>query len=82
MMVMTRPTLNTPAEKRWGYRFGERGVVPISDAAAMLGKSERTVERRIEQGFLRRGYAKPGVPQSGIVICRRSLEDYLSSLEC
>ena len=81
-MVMTKQPLQTPAEKRWGYRFGERGVVPIAEAASLLGKSERTVERRIEQGYLRRGYAKPGVPQSGIVVCRRSLDDYLASLEC
>lgn len=79
-MVMTT-RLPSPAEKRWGYPFGEKGLVPIADAAELLGVSERTVERRIEEGYLRRGYAKPGVPQSGTVICRRSLMDYLASCE-
>ena len=74
-------TAKSPAEKRWGYPFGERGILPIGEAAKLLGMSERTVERRIAEGYLRRGYAKPGVPQSGSVICRRSLMDYLASLE-
>lgn len=78
---MATKTTPSPAEKRWGYPFGERGVLPIAEAAALLGRSERTVERRVEQGYLRRGYAKPGIPQSGIVICRRSLNEYLASCE-
>lgn len=80
-MIRTTTTTRTPAEKRWGYTFGERGVCPIDDAAKLLGCSRRTVERRVQEGYLRKGYAKPGAITSGVVICRRSIEDYLRSLE-
>jgi len=70
-----------PAARRWGYEFGERGVVSLAKAAERCDCSERTIERRCEAGLLRKGYRKPGVPCSGTVICKRSLDEYLGSLE-
>jgi hypothetical protein len=71
----------SPADLRWGYRFGVEGVVPIKEAARLMACSTRTVERRVQAGLLRRGYRMPGVPTSGAVICRRSLNDHLSQME-
>lgn len=70
-------TAETDSDRSWGYRFGCDGIVSLADAAVMLaGVSTRTVERRIVDGLLR-----PGKLGGRLVICRRSLNEYISTLE-
>ncbi len=69
--------LVTPADRRFGYRFGCEGVLTISQVIdALGGVSRATVYRRIDEGLLRKGKDKRRA-----VICRRSLREYLSGLE-
>jgi hypothetical protein len=65
------------ADKKWGYRFGVDGIVNPKDAAELLGKcSVETVERRIRDGDIR-----SGKDHGRLVICKRSLTDYIAGLE-
>jgi hypothetical protein len=67
----------TDADKKWGYRFGVDGIVNTADAAILLGKrSVETVERRIAEGCFR-----SGKDHGRLVICKRSLLDYIAGLE-
>lgn len=71
------PVTLTDADRKCGYRFGVDGLVTIADAAKMLGNcSERTVERRLADGLFRCG--REG---GRCVICKRSLTDYIATLE-
>jgi hypothetical protein len=55
------------ADKKWGYRFGVDGIVKCS---------VETVERRIRDGDIR-----SGKDHGRLVICKRSLTDYIAGLE-
>jgi hypothetical protein len=73
---------HSPAEKRWGYAFGIDGVVSSSAAREMLGGvCLRTLKEYAADNLIRIGYRKPGVPSSGITVCRRSLMAYIASCE-
>ncbi|MEQ8852866.1 helix-turn-helix domain-containing protein [Gimesia sp.] len=80
---MTTAT-ESPADKKYGYTFGCDGVVDYSTAARMLGVCKRTVERYVENQdeFKRfRVGRHPGKKNQKCVICRRSLNDYIRSIE-
>lgn len=71
------PVERTTANREWGYRFGVDGVAKQSEARELLGgMSIRTLERRCADGLIRDG--KDG---KRVVYCRRSVMDYLASLE-
>lgn len=77
MATATKSELQSPASMRWGYEFGCDGIVSIREAAKMLGGvSLTTVYRRISEGLLRHG-----VDGGRAIICRRSLTEYIASLE-
>lgn len=65
------------ADAKWGYRFGEDGIINLEDAAAMLAKaSTQTVENRIKAGKIR-----SGKDVGRLVICKKSLVEYIAGLE-
>ncbi len=67
----------TPADKKHGYEFGCDGVMDYATAAEKLGVSKRTIERYAEQGRFRSGKH----PGSKSVVCRRSINEYMATLE-
>lgn len=65
------------ADDYWSYSFGADGVLTPEAAVEMLGGCcERTLQRRVAERKIRRG--KDG---SRVLYCRRSVMDYLASLE-
>jgi hypothetical protein len=69
--------LKTPADERWGYPFGVDGLMGTDEACRFLGGCHRhTLDNIASEGNIRKG--KSG---NRIVICRRSIEDYVSSIE-
>ncbi|QDU82633.1 hypothetical protein Pla110_43940 [Polystyrenella longa] len=73
---MSTTSMKTPEEIH-GYEFGCEGVVPIKEAAKIIGASLHTVRRRVDEEQLRMG--KDGSRRT--VICRRSIREYLRSIE-
>lgn len=74
-------TKTRPANTKYGYRFGCDGVVDINKAMEMLGvKSKTTVNKYAEEKRFRSGKHE-GADCSKGVYCRRSILDYLDSLE-
>lgn len=70
-------TVVSDAASQWGYDFGVDGVLAPEDASQLMGKCcERTLQRRVIDGKIRRG--KEG---ARVVYCKRSVMDYLASLE-
>lgn len=77
MIAATKDELKTPADKQYGYRFGCDGLIGFDEARELLGGvCRKTLYRRIEEGLIRKGNIK-----KKSVICRRSLVEYISSLE-
>lgn len=71
----------TPADKKHGYTFGCDGVVDLDTACHLLGVSAKsTVTSYAERGFIRIGQHK-GSKTAKKCVCRRSITEYLSSLE-
>lgn len=74
----------TPAEAKWGYRFGVNGTCTVEEAARRLSVTTRTVWTMINQGLIRKGNiittTKAGA-RGKAVICRRSLDDHLAACE-
>jgi hypothetical protein len=67
----------TPADRKWGYRFGVDGIVTAKKAQEMLGNLSRSVlDKRAVSGVIRRG--KEG---GRTVFCTRSIREYLHNLE-
>lgn len=69
------------ANKKYGYSFGCDGVVNIAGAAELLGvSSENTVKKYADERRFRSGKHEGGECARN-VYCRRSILDYLDSLE-
>jgi hypothetical protein len=65
------------ADAKWGYRFGIDGVVSIEQAQSALANASRnSINRRIADGLLR-----TGKDVGRVVICKRSLTNYIAGLE-
>ena len=73
---VAEPDLISLADERFGYRFGCDGLMTVGEAARFLGMSRWTLARRIDEGRIRRG--RDG---RRVVICRRSVADYVAGLE-
>jgi len=67
----------SPADRQYGYEFGVDGVRDYAWAADRLGVSKRTISRYIEQGRFRVGRH----PGAKAVICKRSILEYVATLE-
>lgn len=65
-----------PADDAHGYAFGVDGVVGAETAAALLDCHRTTLYRLCKQGHIRRGKLNKRAR-----FCRRSIADYLRSLE-
>lgn len=75
--VVKHDELKTPADEKWGYQFGVDGLLSAEDACNFLGGCHRhTLDNYAADGKIRKG--KSG---NRIVICRRSLEEYVSNIE-
>lgn len=66
----------TGSDKHYGYRFGCDGLLSRVEVARILGRSTRTIDRMIAEGTLRRG--KDG---RAVSVCRRSIDEYLRSIQ-
>lgn len=74
-------TLTRPSDQKWGYPFGEEGLMSLEQAAEFLGGvSKRTVYRLIEAGRIRAGNIGPG-SRSHSKICRKSIRLYVKGCE-
>lgn len=70
-------TVVRDAASQWGYDFGIDGVLsPDAASALMANCCERTLQRRVIDGKIRRG--KEG---ARVVYCKRSVMSYIASLE-
>jgi len=68
------------ADAEFGYRFGCDGLTSLNEARSILGGvSTDTVDRLAVENLIRKG--KRRGPNGRIVICRRSLMNYIASLE-
>lgn len=65
-----------PADLKWGYPFGVDGVVGSEAAAALLDCHRTTLYTLCNDGKIRRGKLN-----NRAKFCRRSITDYLRSLE-
>jgi excisionase family DNA binding protein len=65
------------ADEMFGYTFGVDGVMKMSAACEFLDVSRATIDRLAESNKIRIG--KIGNGQ--VRICRRSINDYVRSLE-
>lgn len=70
----------TGADAEWGYRFGCDGVLGTAAACDFMSTSRWTLERLVDAGQIRKGKADNG-PGGAVKFCRRSLKDYLATLE-
>lgn len=71
------PELLGEADRRWGFPFAVDGAVGTPEARELLGGcSERTLNRHVIAGKIRRG--KDG---KRAVYCRRSILRYVAGLE-
>lgn len=71
----------TGADAKHGYRFGCDGVVDLATACDLLGLSSKsTVTEYGKRGFIRIGKHKAG-PSAKSAVCRRSIAEYLATLE-
>ena len=77
MGITVVDTSSTPADRKFGYRFGVDGLMAQEEAIEFLGNpSLSTIDRRVEEGKLRRGKDK-----GRVVLCRRSVVEYVASCE-
>jgi len=76
MLTVINATSNE-SDLRYGYQFGVDGLVTVEQVSEMLGgPSIRTVERRIRSGKFRTGR-----DEGRLVICKRSVLEYIAGLE-
>ena len=78
MVRATNNNLNE-ADRKYGYRFGCDGLMSIEETCEFLNISRWTLNARIDAGHIRKGKHLDG---RAVVICRRSVQEYLSRLEC
>jgi excisionase family DNA binding protein len=64
------------ADEQYGSEFGCDGIIRIQEAAAKLTVGKRTVYNLLREGKLRKGKINRRT-----VVCQRSLQDYIKSLE-
>jgi hypothetical protein len=64
------------ADKSWGFRFGVDGVVSVRDAIRHLSIGRTKLYELFDAGLLRRGHVG-----TKVVICKRSMSEYLKTVE-
>lgn len=71
----------SPANKKFGYVFGCDGVVDYKGASRLLGVSSRdTIRGMADRGLIRKGQ-HTGKSNAKAAFCRRSILEYLASIE-
>ena len=75
MSITTEDDIS-PAERKFGYPFGVDGVVGRKQAEHLLACHTATLYRLCKRGMIRRGRLG-----SRARFCRRSIGDYLRTLE-
>lgn len=75
----------TASDEQYGYRYGCEGIISIQGAAKFIGVHENTIRRLCNDGFLRKGKRPYGTENKEklkrVVVCRRSLREYVESTE-
>jgi hypothetical protein len=73
------PTPLAGADKQYGFRFGCDGLMSVPQAREFLGDiSKHTLYRKIRAGLIRKGNIGEG---GRTVICRRSVIEYIATME-
>lgn len=76
-MVVARKKGKGAADKDWGYTFGCNGTYNELQVRALMGNAgSSTVDRRVAARLIRKGKE---VGRS--VYCKRSVDEYIASLE-
>ena len=68
----------TTTEQTWDYPFGADGLLNVDEACDLLAVSRDTLDRRLNEGVLRKGKDPVG---GRVKIDRRSVMDYLRRME-
>mgnify|MGYP006373262271 CR=1 FL=1 len=66
---------------QWGYPFGADGLLTLAQACEKLAMSHDTLSRLAESGKLRVGRHAGNLRRGKSVVCKRSIEAYLKSIE-
>lgn len=74
-MANTKTKL-TGADKTWGFRFGEDGVVSVNEAMRILSVGRTKLYELFDDGKVRRGNI-----DRKVIVCRRSILEYLKTVE-
>lgn len=72
---MWKPSISA-ASRQFGYTFGDEGVVTMKEACRLLGMCRDTVKLKAAAGQIR-----IGSDGGRIKLCRRSIREYLATLE-
>ena len=69
------------ADREFGYRFGVDGLMSLGEACEFLGGIDvQTLNRRVGEGLIRKGKSNGG-RYGRILVCRRSVNEYIAGLE-
>lgn len=71
-------------DQDWGWEFGCEGLMTLDDACEMLSVSRNTLDRLCTEKFLRKGKSPRHDPKNKatrVYICRRSVREYMRSME-
>jgi len=77
---MSQPTGPSLADLKWGFEFGIEGVMTTKDVCGFLSTNRTTLSRLVDEGRLRKGKRGENI-KSRSVYCRRSVREYVRSLE-
>ena len=78
MISATKDTFSR-TDLEWGYEFGCEGVMSMRATREFLNKSDDSVRRLMDANEIRWG--RRDSKRSPIMICRRSVLNYLKRLE-
>lgn len=66
----------TGADQEWGFRFGVDGVLSVREVLKHLSIGRTKLYELFDERKLRRGHIGKKV-----VVCRRSIQEYLKTIE-
>ncbi len=72
-----KAAVQSAVDKRFGYEFGCDGLVSMSEARKLLGGVSRDTVKRLGANLKIRLGKSPNL----IMVCARSLREYIKSLE-
>jgi hypothetical protein len=83
-MIATKETIVKAAGQEFEWAFGCDGLLTLEEACDLLRVSRNTLDRLCAEKYLRKGKSPRHDPRNKatrVYICRRSLNEYLRSME-